>query len=146
MVFNLGFANLQGFTGRFPGVLGWQLSLHVLLFLTSYTEGKCVPIVNSVEILADLALLWCNNVKSTALPANLGVRVDCFMTRGYLTGKRLRNPDLNDHIPAIESIPTIDSTGHWPAIDSNLNDHIPAIGHTPAIDTVCWRPPWILRP
>jgi len=29
-----------------------------------------------------------------ALPANLRVRVDCFMTRGYLTGKRLRTPGL----------------------------------------------------
>jgi len=34
--------------------------------------------------------------ESTALPGNLGVRVDCFMTRGYLTGKRLRTPVL-DH-------------------------------------------------
>jgi len=32
-------------------------------------------------------------VKSTALPANLGFRVDCFMTRGYLSGKSLRTPD-----------------------------------------------------
>jgi len=34
VVLNLGFA------GRFPGVLGWQLSFHVLLFLISYTGGK----------------------------------------------------------------------------------------------------------
>jgi len=32
VVINLGFANPQGFTGRFSGVLGWQLSFHVLLF------------------------------------------------------------------------------------------------------------------
>ena len=44
--------------------------------------------------LPDLALLWCNNVKSTALPANVGFWVDCFMTQGYLTGKRLRTPVL----------------------------------------------------
>jgi len=31
VVLNLGFANPQGLTGRFPGVLGWQLSSHVLL-------------------------------------------------------------------------------------------------------------------
>jgi len=29
VVLNLGFANPQGFTGRFPGVLGLQLSFHV---------------------------------------------------------------------------------------------------------------------
>jgi len=59
-------------------------------------EKKCVPIENS-QILPDPALLWCNNVKPTALPANLGVQVDCFMNRGYLTGKRLRTPVLNCH-------------------------------------------------
>jgi len=32
VVLNLGFANPQVFTGRFPGVLGWQLSFHLLLF------------------------------------------------------------------------------------------------------------------
>jgi len=57
----------------------------------SYTRGKCVPIETFAQILPDLALLWCS-VKSTALPANLGVRVDCFMTRGFLTGKSLRTP------------------------------------------------------
>jgi len=31
-VLNLGFTNPQGFTGRFPRVLGWQLSFHVLIF------------------------------------------------------------------------------------------------------------------
>ena len=30
-VFNLGFANPQGFTRKFLRVLGWQLSFHVLL-------------------------------------------------------------------------------------------------------------------
>jgi len=44
VVLNLGFANPQGFTGRFPGVLGWQLSFHVLLFLIPYSRGKCMPI------------------------------------------------------------------------------------------------------
>jgi len=32
VVLNLGFANPQGFLGRFPGVLRWQLSFQVLLF------------------------------------------------------------------------------------------------------------------
>jgi len=32
VVLNLGFANHQVFTGRFPGVIGCQLSSHVLLF------------------------------------------------------------------------------------------------------------------
>jgi len=41
-----------------------------------------------------LALLWSNNLKSMALPADLGIWVDCFMTQGYLTGKRLRTPGL----------------------------------------------------
>jgi len=31
-VLNLGFTNPQGFTERFPRVLGWQLSFHVLIF------------------------------------------------------------------------------------------------------------------
>jgi len=33
VVLNLGFANSQlpGFTGRFPGILRWRLSFHVLL-------------------------------------------------------------------------------------------------------------------
>ena len=34
VVLKLGFANPQGFTGRFPKVLGWQLSFHVLLFFS----------------------------------------------------------------------------------------------------------------
>jgi len=32
VVLKLGFANLHGFTGRFPGVVGWQLRFHLLLF------------------------------------------------------------------------------------------------------------------
>jgi len=32
VVLNLGFAKSQGFTGRFPGAVGWQLNFHVLLF------------------------------------------------------------------------------------------------------------------
>jgi len=40
-------------------------------FLISYARGKYVPIENSTQILPDLALLWFNNVKSTALPVNL---------------------------------------------------------------------------
>jgi len=46
VVLNLGFVNPQGFTGRFPGVLGWQLSFHVLLFLISYSRGECMSIEN----------------------------------------------------------------------------------------------------
>ena len=49
VVFNQGFANLQGFTGRFPGVLGCQLSFHMLLLFNflSCTRGECMPIGNS---------------------------------------------------------------------------------------------------
>ena len=39
---NLGFANPQGFTGRFLGVLGWSLSFHVLLLfniLSGFFKG-----------------------------------------------------------------------------------------------------------
>jgi len=32
VVLNLGFASPQGLTGRFTGVLGWQLSFHVVLY------------------------------------------------------------------------------------------------------------------
>jgi len=32
------------------------------------------------------------------LPANLVVRVDCFMTRWYITGKRLRTPILRHRL------------------------------------------------
>jgi len=35
-----------------------------------------------------------------ALPDNLGFRVDCFMTQGYLTGKSLRTPALDGSISA----------------------------------------------
>jgi len=31
----------------------------------------------------------------------LGVRVDCFMSRGYLTGKRFRTPDLEEKEPQL---------------------------------------------
>jgi len=31
----------------------------------------------------------------TSLPGITGVRVDCFMPRGYLTGRRLRTPGSN---------------------------------------------------
>jgi len=34
-------------------------------------------------------------VKFTALSANLGLRVDCVMIRGYLTGKKLRKTASN---------------------------------------------------
>jgi len=40
VVLNLGFANPQGFMGRFPGVLGWQLSFHVLLFFNTLYKRK----------------------------------------------------------------------------------------------------------
>ena len=33
---NLGLANPQGFTGRFPGVLGWKLSFHVFIAIFLY--------------------------------------------------------------------------------------------------------------
>ena len=53
VVLNLGFANPQGFMGRFPGALGWQLIFHVgcCYFLISHTRGKCVQIENSAQIL-----------------------------------------------------------------------------------------------
>jgi len=32
VVLTLGFANPEGFRGRLPGIFGWLLSFHVLLF------------------------------------------------------------------------------------------------------------------
>ena len=61
-------------------------------FLISYTRGKHVPIENLVYILSEIALLWCSSVKSTAWPAKQVVRVNCFMTRGVLNGKKVENP------------------------------------------------------
>jgi len=65
----LGFANSQGFTERFPGVLGWQCSFHALLFCNIPHQRKMRSDLKLRVVFADLTLLWCNNVKPTTLPA-----------------------------------------------------------------------------
>jgi len=44
--FNLELAKPQGFMGRFPWALGWQLSFNVLLFINPVVEWRGVAIEN----------------------------------------------------------------------------------------------------
>jgi len=98
----------RGSREDFQGYLDGSWVLMYCCFLISHTRGKCVPIENSVLILPDLALLWCNNVKSTALPANL---CECACKAAprtaywgfglivlWLRGKKVENPWFRSYL------------------------------------------------